>query len=292
MVMKRILLIEDTAHPDKLVRSMIADAGKGEFEVVVESDLETAETAVGEDGIELVVLDLDVPEHTPVQAMERVLGFSEDYAILILTGLDDKTTALEAIRRGAQDYLVKGEFDARLLIRAMRYAIERHRLLSQLQQAQRREAQQRELAGWQRLATLLSSGVAGRYYSARSLAEEAPGAFDEAVERHLHILGLSIDEQIHRVDHKVRDRLRTFAEELGRLRATPRDLIEIHSRTLEKGAPQSSRKAEAAYIDEARMILVQAMGYLASFYRRLAFSHVHEAVCDTCPYDTEESDHK
>ena len=79
-------------------------------------------------GIDAVLLDLGLPDSQGLNTFEKVHLASKQLPILILTGFNDDSVALEAVRRGAQDYLIKGKFDEVLLIRAIRYAIERKKL--------------------------------------------------------------------------------------------------------------------------------------------------------------------
>lgn len=81
------------------------------------------------------MLDLSLPDSTGLDTFIRLYMQAPDVPIVVLTGLDDEATATQAVQAGAQDYLVKGHVSGDLLVRAMRYAIERHRLLMQLRVA-------------------------------------------------------------------------------------------------------------------------------------------------------------
>jgi PAS domain S-box-containing protein len=79
-------------------------------------------------GIDAVLLDLGLPDSQSLNTFEKIHAAAKQVPILILTGFNDDAVALEAVRRGAQDYLLKGKFDAELLIRAISYAVEREKL--------------------------------------------------------------------------------------------------------------------------------------------------------------------
>ena len=79
-------------------------------------------------GIDAVLLDLGLPDSQGLNTFEKIHEAAKQVPILILTGFNDDAVALEAVRRGAQDYLIKGKFDAELLIRAISYAVEREKL--------------------------------------------------------------------------------------------------------------------------------------------------------------------
>ena len=75
----------------------------------------------------MVLLDLSLPDASSTNSVTRVLSHSPQAPIIVLTGLDDKDTALEALQKGAQDYLIKDSVSGDLLIRSIRYAVERRR---------------------------------------------------------------------------------------------------------------------------------------------------------------------
>ncbi len=79
-----------------------------------------------------VLLDLGLPESVGLPTLKSLLEKSPDIPVVVMTGLDDSESAVAAMREGAQDYLVKGQFDGQILLRAVRYAIERQKLRSDL----------------------------------------------------------------------------------------------------------------------------------------------------------------
>jgi PAS domain S-box-containing protein len=79
-------------------------------------------------GIDAVLLDLGLPDSQGLNSFEKIHTAAKKVPILILTAFNDDATALEAVRRGAQDYLIKGKFDPTSLVRAITYAIERKKL--------------------------------------------------------------------------------------------------------------------------------------------------------------------
>src|SRR5207249_9372693 len=77
---------------------------------------------------DLVLLDFVLPDSMGLDTFTSMLAQAPHSPIIILSGLDDEALAIEALRLGAQDYLVKGEVDSNLLVRSIRYAIERKRV--------------------------------------------------------------------------------------------------------------------------------------------------------------------
>jgi phosphoserine phosphatase RsbU/P len=128
----RVLLIEDNPGDVRLIEMMIEDAGRSLFELHHVDRLSVGIERVGKGGIDVVLLDLSLPDSRGLDTFSQLHSRAPHIPIIILSGLNDTTTAVQAVHEGAQDYLVKGQVDGQLLVRAMRYAIERKRLTAQL----------------------------------------------------------------------------------------------------------------------------------------------------------------
>jgi two-component system, sensor histidine kinase and response regulator len=120
----RVLLIEDNPDDACLLREAL-DEAKEQIQLVHVGQLEDAAKLLGQESFQIILLDLSLPDSQGIETLVRVQGQAPTAPIVVLTGLDDDNIALQAVRAGAQDYLVKGEIDARNLLRAIRYASER-----------------------------------------------------------------------------------------------------------------------------------------------------------------------
>jgi serine phosphatase RsbU (regulator of sigma subunit) len=121
----QLLLVEDDAGDALLVEAQLMEAAPQVEVVRVATLREAAELLPG--GIECVLLDLGLPDAMGLDGLERLRATAPDVAIVVLTGHDDDRRGIEALSRGAQDYLAKGRVDGPVLARAIRYAIERCR---------------------------------------------------------------------------------------------------------------------------------------------------------------------
>lgn len=121
----QLLLVEDDAGDALLVESLLAGVAPNVDVMRVERLQQATEMLPG--GIDCVLLDLGLPDAMGLEAVERLRAAAPDAAIVVLTGHDDEQRGVDALSRGAEDYLVKGVVDGPLLARAIRYAIERCR---------------------------------------------------------------------------------------------------------------------------------------------------------------------
>lgn len=82
--------------------------------------------------VDAILLELELPDSEGFMSFERIVAFAPDVPVVVLTEVDDEALALESVQGGAQDFLLKQDLTAPVLIRAVRYAVERHRLMSAL----------------------------------------------------------------------------------------------------------------------------------------------------------------
>jgi len=121
----RVLLVEDDEGDALLVEELLAAWGASVHLVRARSLAEAERLPPGE--IDCALLDLNLPDATGLEALRRLRSLPDAPAILVLTGFDDERRGVEALGAGAQDYLVKGQVDGNLLMRSIRYAVERRR---------------------------------------------------------------------------------------------------------------------------------------------------------------------
>lgn len=121
------LLVEDNPGDILLLRQMLAETSFWKATLTCTERLQNALTLCRQQTFDIVLLDLSLPDSHGYATFERIRQQIPQTPIILLTGSDDQDLALRAVRAGAQDYLVKGEINAALLIRGMRYAMERKR---------------------------------------------------------------------------------------------------------------------------------------------------------------------
>ena len=131
-----LLLVEDNAGDVRLVEEMLRGA-KG-FELVAAERLSAGLERLAARNVDVVLLDLGLPDSSGMATVEAMRAEAPHLPIIILTGQDDDALAVEAVKMGAQDYLVKGKFDSEVLVRSVRYAIGREQAEQALRESEGR----------------------------------------------------------------------------------------------------------------------------------------------------------
>jgi signal transduction histidine kinase len=148
----QVLLVEDDEAHARLAELWLENEGHGRFAITHVTRLSAALERLTASAPDAVLLDLSLPDSDGLETFRSVRAQAPATPVVVMTGNGDETLALQAVHEGAQDYLVKGDIDARLVVRALRHAIERGRA----------EAAERRLLQAQRLESLalLAGGIA------------------------------------------------------------------------------------------------------------------------------------
>ncbi len=129
-----ILLVEDNPTQSKLTSTILQRRG---FEVESAETLEKAIKKLAKPDYDAILLDLSLPDSDGIETFRRVHALT-DVPVVVLSAQDDKELALQAVRQGAQDYLIKGMLSTDSLIRCLQYSVERNRVENELRQGQER----------------------------------------------------------------------------------------------------------------------------------------------------------
>ena len=134
----RILIVEDNPADVDLVREALSGAGSAGFRVESAPRLSAALARLEAEGIDLVLLDLGLPDSQGLDTFRRLRDAAPDVPAIVLTGNVDQAVGLAAVSEGAQDYLVKGEVTNESVARSIRHAIERRRAEERLRESEGR----------------------------------------------------------------------------------------------------------------------------------------------------------
>ena len=130
----RVLLIEDNPADVRLMQIALSEAKRASFIVESAGTLVEGMEQLEKEDTDVVLLDLSLPDSFGLQTFRTLQARWPQVPVVVLSGDDDESVATAAVNEGAQDFLVKGRTDGDGVARAIRYAIERHRMLEQVRQ--------------------------------------------------------------------------------------------------------------------------------------------------------------
>lgn len=169
-----VLLVEDNVSDAELIRVMFRKERAGSFELTHLLSITDAIRHLAKGGVDIVLLDLGLPDGGGLETVRRAHAVAPDVPLIVLTGLDDEQLAAQAIKEGAQDYLIKGQIQNRALPRALRYAIERQHMQTETDVIRKQQLQFKDeflshvshelrspLTAIYQFATILADGLAG-----------------------------------------------------------------------------------------------------------------------------------
>ena len=129
-----VLLVEDNPGDARLIKELLHEGGERDLRLTHVTSLREAIDRLSMDApvTHAVLLDLGLPDETGLETLRRLLPSAGRSSVVVMTGVNDEELGVSALQEGAQDYLVKGQVDGRALRRALRYAIERQGIQTEL----------------------------------------------------------------------------------------------------------------------------------------------------------------
>lgn len=129
-----VLLVEDNPADARLIEIALSDGPSSDFALLRADRLSVAMDILGEGRVGAVLLDLNLPDSNGLDTVGAVMARRPRLPVVVLTGMNDEAVGIEAVRRGVQDYLVKGSIDGPTVRRALHYAIDRQNTFNLLVQ--------------------------------------------------------------------------------------------------------------------------------------------------------------
>ena len=226
-----VLVVEDNPGDARLVQIYLEGDTAAAFTVTIADRLGVALERLAGQVFDVVLLDLSLPDSFGLDGLARLRAAAPLLPVVVLTGTADEGLALDALRQGAQDYLVKGQGDGDLVRRAIRYAIGRSRADAALRESEARFRALFENAG----AGMILIDSEGRYLHGNP-AFRAMVGYDEAALQRMTLRDIAapgdgaelcdlyqrlILGELHSLDLTKRYLNRDGAERWGRLTVTP-----------------------------------------------------------------------
>lgn len=269
-VPSHVLVVEDDDDYAQMLGEMLDRNRELPLDATRVATLEAAFLALRDFTPDLILLDLNLPDESGLRTLRRLRDHAPGSAIVVLTSMSEPNLALQVITMGAQEYLVKEDLNALVLVKAMRYAMERWKLHAALSESRETTARERELRQLERLAGASAGQVTADMFGQGRLAQRQPHRYREVREEYERLLMQALRERAYRTSDSASADLRSLASVLGFLNAGPRDVVDLHAEALRHRIGTADRGLHQALVEEGRIRVLELMGYLVSYYRARA----------------------
>jgi CheY-like chemotaxis protein len=262
-----VLLVEDDEEDQHLIIEDLKPLA-GEYRLVCAGLLKEAVELVTSRSFDLIMLDLGLPDSQGLDTFIRLHEKAPEVPFVVITGRDDDDTAMQALKAGAQDYLVKGRIGRELLRRSIRYSIERQQLLLRIERERVIRDTEHEQNALERLGAPSTTSITCSLYGRMPVKEAVADIFDRMVDKYGRLLDRALEQRVLKTRNPSPCiELRRIAEAMGSMCAGPRDILDLHLHALKRRCEAQPPQKVKALTEEGRFLMIELMGYLASFYR-------------------------
>lgn len=270
-----ILVVEDSQDDTELLMNEVRRGGYVPLYERVET-AESMQTTLNQQAWDIIISDYRMPHFSGIDALAVLQESDYDLPFIIVSGVIGEEQAVAAMRAGAHDYLMKDN-----LIRLVP-VIERERREAEVRREQRqaqaelkRLQRERERHSLEQISRQPQTAVTAQKFGSQPLQQVSPAHFDNLRERYSALIDMALEQRAYKVTYSLSDKLRGLAEEMGAIRVSPRDVVEIHNASLRQKRHGLTEAKADAYIEEGRLMLLELMGYLVAHYRNYALG-VHD----------------
>ncbi len=219
---------------------------------------------------EVIVLDLtSIPLDDRASYLCQLHELKPMMPFILIGEREDDMFAVEMIECGVQQFLVIDILSHDNLQRAIRHAAARNLVLQNLNARLRAQEREQEINLLDQLAKS-SSEISQKMMGNTPLSKLDTGLFEQMVNQYDSLLDLAIEQQAYRVQYDLANALKGIANQLGRLQAGPRDVVEIHSTALKHKLTIATPERAQAIVEESRLLVLELMGDLVKYYRNMS----------------------
>jgi FixJ family two-component response regulator len=259
-----VLIVDD----DRAVVEALKDTLEPEFDAIAVTRPEVALATLAQRDVAVLVADQRMPGMEGVAVLVEARQRNPDVVGVLMTAYADIDAAVQAINDAHAFAFVTKPWDTEELLGIVRRAVDAHRRRRR-ERGDLHDQQQRELAGLEQLSRATPAPVTARRFGSAPLRERAPTDFSRLLDRYTQVLDRALEQRVYRVDNRISESLGSLADELGTLRAGPRDVVDLHTTALRARLqqPNLSTQVSEAWAAEGRLLILELMGYLVSYYR-------------------------
>jgi response regulator RpfG family c-di-GMP phosphodiesterase len=252
-----VLIVDD----DAAIGRVLEDVLQPMYDARSLTSARTALDLVRSMEVAIVLADQHMPDMTGLELLTEVRRVKPTAVGVLITAYADLQDAMQAINTVRVIGFVSKPWDEAELLDIMRRAMDAHITLQQLSRPA-----DRELRVLQSLAGAPTPITAQRF-GVLPLRDSAPAEFQHFARTYTEILGLALEQRAYKVDRKTSQALHDLADELGALSAGPRDIIDLHVQALKERMSYASREQSMALAEEGRLLVLELMGHLVTYYR-------------------------
>lgn len=261
-----ILIIEHNTHDVWLIQEVLSQATSFVAELLVAHNLAKAYEILDTQPVDVVVLTLDLPDDSGRDAIATLSSYAPNMPVVLLADITEADERLETLRNTGRVYLAKSHMAWAALEHKIVESVEENLIWQRLQDA-RAASQQQEFSLLEKLFQNRETSKSSTSLSIRPLREASAQLFEQKVTHYQHLLELTLEQRAYKIDHETTSQLREFAQQLALLKIGPRDLLDIHKVALHRQVQGQAAKKAQVYLEEARLMTLELMGYLVAHYR-------------------------
>lgn len=250
-----MLLVEDDPSAQELIARELESIAAGSVERA--ASLAEAFAQVTELDLDCIVLDLSLPDGWGLDTLLQVRRRADPTPIVVVSGSQNDRFAAKAIRSGAAGFVQKFSATNGQIAQAVLDAV------SGARSGERHTDPISELGALGARRTPVTAGIFGQV----ELAEALPDSFGDLAAQYSDLLELALERTAFVASSSVGDHLRALANSLGAVGAGPRDVVKLHAQALEIQADKRQGPGAPTFQHEARLVVLELMGYLVSYYR-------------------------
>lgn len=259
-----VLLVRSDDGADSALIGPLAGLSDGELEVRAATSLDDALAILAEEETDVIVAEGPSDGNAGLSERVNILRrqATRTPIVVVASAVDERL--LEEVRRaGIQHVLQRHEALQPLVLSVVRTAVREARADA--------VTADEEIGRLGALSGPAPSPVTGRSFGMQSLREKSPEEFDALLDAYDTLLDMLLERQARRLIDDYEPRLLRFAERLGMINAGPRDVVAIHKAVIAAKIAREPAMKTKAYCEEGRLLILQVMGHLASFYRSLSW---------------------
>jgi DNA-binding response OmpR family regulator len=262
----RLLMVVGSEDQFRPLSDLLREAVHTRFEAEWATGVSAGAQALLRWDYDICLIEHEAPGNDALALLRDPTCMERAVPAIAVRDHEDRDLAFAAIRYGAADVLVRGQFGAMELERALRYAVDRTRMRRELEETRQHAERARELRAIERMGTNTQVPHTARAFDSSTIQEAVAESFEELTETFETLLNAAVEGRVLKVDHDLPDAYDLLARRIGFLGGGPRDTVQVFTEVLKRKAKTANQAKLRLFTEEARLILLEVMGRLVSYY--------------------------